>query len=145
METATPRDQIKEAAQSAKDAAEATLGRQKDSAANTLGSLAGALRNAAENADAEGQGAGSMARWAADGLDRVSSNLRSKDLGGMLRDVEGFARNQPLAFFVASVTAGFLATRFLKAGAGDERPQRNLLPPPDETAGIGVQYPTLGP
>ena len=34
----------------------------------------------------------------------------------MAREVESFARNQPVAFFCAAAAAGFLATRFLKAG-----------------------------
>ena len=35
----------------------------------------------------------------------------------MMRQVESFARSQPVAFFFAAAAAGFLATRFLKAGA----------------------------
>ena len=60
-----------------------------------------------------------MAEWAADGLERVSSTLRTKDLNGMVRELESFARSQPVAFFVCAAAAGFLATRFLKAGSGD--------------------------
>ena len=33
----------------------------------------------------------------------------------MARDVERFAREQPVAFFGLSLAAGFLAARFLKA------------------------------
>jgi hypothetical protein len=35
----------------------------------------------------------------------------------LVRQVQSFARNQPVALFFAAAAAGFLATRFLKAGA----------------------------
>lgn len=95
------------------------LTEHKDSYAGSLGSFASALRKAAREADADGKGVGTMANWAADGLERVSSTLKTKDMNGMLREVESFARSQPVAFFAAAAAVGFFATRFLKAGAGD--------------------------
>ena len=89
---------------------------QKDSAASSLGNLAGALRKAAHESGGEPSTARAV-EWAADGLERVSAALRSNDLDGMVRQVQSFARNQPVAFFFAAAAAGFLATRFLKAGA----------------------------
>jgi len=129
MATPSTRDQLQSAAQATKDQARnvmnettqsvrSSLTQQKDTAASSLGSFAGALRKAARESDGGGEApAARMAEWAADGLERVSSTLRSKDLNGMLREVESFARNQPVAFFFAAAAAGFLATRFLKAGA----------------------------
>ena len=102
--------------QDAKQTAKEQIAQQKDSAADKLGSFAGALRKAAHESD--GGGAAGMADWAADGLERISSTLRSNDLNGMVRQVESFARSQPVAFFFAAAAAGFLATRFVKAGAG---------------------------
>lgn len=102
------------------DSVRSTLTKQKAGAASSLGSFAGALRKAVKETDGEGQGVGRMAEWAADGLERVSSTLRSKDLDGMVREVQSFARQQPVAFFAAAVAAGFLATRFLKAGSPQE-------------------------
>jgi hypothetical protein len=101
--------------QDVKQTATQQLAQQKDGAADTLGSFAGALRKAAHEADGAG-GAAHMADWAADGLERVSATLRSNDLNGMMRQVESFARSQPVAFFFAAAAAGFLATRFVKAG-----------------------------
>jgi hypothetical protein len=128
------------------DSVRSTLTQQKAGAASSLGSFAGALRKAAKDSDGEGQGVGRMAEWAADGLERVSSTLRSKDLDGMLREVQAFARQQPIAFFAAAVAAGFLATRFLKAGTGDgsssQGAQRGeLLPqnfPPPGAGGVSA-------
>lgn len=112
MASANPRDQLQDVAQATKE----NLSHHKDSYAGSLGSFASALRKAARESDGQGQGVGRMADWAADGLERVSSTLKSKDMNGMLREVESFARNQPVAFFVAAAAAGFLATRFIKSG-----------------------------
>ena len=115
MASATPREQLNKSAQSAKETARSSLTEQKDGAASSLGEFAGALRKASQ--DSGDGSAAHMADWAASGLERVSATLRSNDLNGMMREVESFARSQPVAFFFAAAAAGFLATRFLKAGA----------------------------
>jgi len=40
-----------------------------------------------------------------------------------VRELESFARSQPVAFFVCAAAADFLATRFLKAGSRDTESQ----------------------
>ena len=115
MASATPREQLNKTAQSAKDTVRSSLTEQKDGAASSLGEFAGALRKASQ--DSGDGSAAHMADWAASGLERVSATLRNNDLNGMMREVESFARSQPVAFFFAAAAAGFLATRFLKAGA----------------------------
>lgn len=118
MASATPREQLNKTAQSAKDTVRSSLTEQKDGAASSLGEFAGALRKASQ--DSGDGSAAHMADWAASGLERVSATLRSNDLNGMMREVESFARSQPVAFFFAAAAAGFLATRFLKAGAPEQ-------------------------
>ena len=102
----------------AKETARSKIDQQKDSAAEGIDQVAGALRDVAQRQ--RGDGAGEpMARItgsAADGLERLSETLRNKDVGAMLRDLDSFARNQPVAFFGLALAAGFLAVRFLKAG-----------------------------
>jgi hypothetical protein len=128
MATGTSRDELQSTVQAAKqqassavgDATESvksTLTQQKDTYAGSMQNFASALRKAARESGGEGQGVGGMANWAADGLERASSTLRSKDLNGMMREVESFARQQPVAFFAAAAALGFLATRFIKAGS----------------------------
>jgi hypothetical protein len=128
MATPNQKDSLQQAGQAAKDQASAMWSGTKDSArsmvanqqqaaASGLGEFAGALRKAAREMGG-GNSQAPMSRMvesAADGLERVSSKLREKDLDGMLRDVESFARQQPLVFFGAAVAAGFLAMRFMKA------------------------------
>ena len=101
----------------AKEAARSKLGEQKDAAADGLDDVAGALRDVARRKrdDSAHASFAELTGSAADGLDRLSRNLRSKDVGSMLRDVENFARSQPVAFFGLALAAGFVAVRFLKA------------------------------
>jgi hypothetical protein len=54
---------------------------------------------------------------AADGLERLSGMLRSKDVGSMLSDVNRFARQQPVVFFGLALAAGFVAVRLMKDAA----------------------------
>jgi hypothetical protein len=101
----------------AREAARARLSEQKDEAADGLGAVAGALRDAAQRQgdDSSARPIARLTGSAADSLERLSGTLRSKDVGSIVRDVENFARNQPVAFFGLALAAGFLAARFLKA------------------------------
>lgn len=121
---ATPREYV----QNATEAVKSTVTEQKDSAASSLGNLAGALRKAAHESGGGEATTTRAVEWAADGLERVSATLRSNDLDGMVRQVQSFARNQPVAFFFAAAAAGFLATRFLKAGAAGQGRQSEVPP-----------------
>jgi hypothetical protein len=116
MASASPREQMQNLAQSATEGVRSSLTEQKDTAASSLGSFAGGGEATATR----------MAEWAADGLERVSSTLRTKDLNSMVRELESFARSQPVAFFVCAAAAGFLATRFLKAGSRDNQSQTDF-------------------
>ena len=87
---------------------------KKGVAADELHNVADALRDAAQRNSGSDPLLG-MVGSAADGLDRISSALRNKDVGVMMRDVESFARAQPVAFFGLALATGFLAVRFMKA------------------------------
>jgi hypothetical protein len=120
---ATPREHVKNATEAVKS----SVTEQKEAAASSLGNLAGALRKAAHESDDGDASTTRIVEWAADGLERVSTTLRSNDLDGMAHQVQSFARSQPVAFFFAAAAAGFLATRFLKAGA-DSQDRKSDLP-----------------
>ena len=101
----------------AKHSAQSRLNEQKDAAAGGIDEMAGALRDAGRRRD-QGDTHGGLSNLtdsAADGLEQMSRTIRSKDIGTMMRDVESFARSQPIAFFGLAAAAGFLAVRFLKA------------------------------
>jgi hypothetical protein len=101
----------------ARETARSKLNEQKDMAAGGLGEVASALREAAQRQrhDGAGESMAQLTSSAADGLEHLSHTLRSKDVGSMLRDMDNFARNQPVAFFGMAALAGFLAVRFLKS------------------------------
>jgi hypothetical protein len=111
-------DQARGIANDTKETARAMLGEQQKAAASSIGDFAGALRKAARDmGDGRQAPMSRMLEGAADGLERFSGSLREKDLSGMVREVEGFARRQPVAFFGAALAAGFLAVRFLKSSS----------------------------
>ena len=101
----------------AKESARNKLNEQKDVAADGIGGVAGALRDASRQSEQGGErnAFAGLTESAADSLDRLSGTLRSKDVGTMLHDMESFARSQPVAFFGLALAAGFLGVRFLKA------------------------------
>jgi hypothetical protein len=111
-------NQARTIANEAKESARSMLGEQQKAAASGVGDLAGALRKAAREMGDGGERApvSRLVESAADGLEQLSESLRNRDLSGLARDVESFARRQPVAFFGAAFAAGFLAVRFLKAG-----------------------------
>jgi hypothetical protein len=100
----------------AKDTARSALDDQKHAAAGTLHDFAGVLRNASRQLEDDRHSSVSrLAESAADGFERVSRLLRTRDLESMAGEAERFARNQPVAFFGAALALGFLAMRFAKA------------------------------
>lgn len=101
--------------QDTQETARAVIGEQKHAAAGTLDDFAGTLRRVARESGGGSSQVARLAESAADGLQGVSDALRNKDLDGLLRDVESFARRSPVAFFGIAALAGFAAVRFLKA------------------------------
>jgi hypothetical protein len=99
----------------AKSTARSAAHSQQRAAAQGLEDFAGNLRNAARSPESE-KGAGTrVAEAVAENLERLSSTLKNRDFDTLVRDVEDFARAQPLVFFGAAVATGFLAMRFLKS------------------------------
>lgn len=109
----------------ARDQVQELVERQKDQAAERLGGLAGALREAANKLQEGDQGAnfGQYADRAAEQVERLSGYLRDSDLRGFVRDTESFARRRPEVFLGGTLLAGLMLARFLKSSA-PERPDR---------------------
>jgi hypothetical protein len=99
---------------------------RKGSAAQTLGAVAGALRGAAQDLQqGEVAALGTYAENAAQQIERVAGYLRDKDLKGLTRDTETFARRHPELFLGGAFIAGVLAARFFKSS----RPQPSTAEP----------------
>ncbi|HEX9942424.1 MAG TPA: hypothetical protein VGG03_10435 [Thermoanaerobaculia bacterium] len=117
------KDQTLKAAEKARDQVQELVGQQKDQAADRLGSVAGALREAASKLH-EGDQSGDFGRYAdraAEQVERLSSYLRDNDLRSFVRDTENFARRRPDLFLGGTFLAGLMLARFLKSSA-PERP-----------------------
>jgi len=113
------KDQAKDVANQARDHVQELVGQQKDQAAERLGSLAEALREAGRKLN-EGEKAGDFGQYAdraAQQVERLSGYLRESDLRGFVRDTENFARRRPEVFLGATLVAGLMLARFLKASS----------------------------
>ncbi len=65
----------------------------------------------------------------------VSEAIRSRSVGDLLRDVDGFARREPVAFFGAALVAGFALSRFLGARPTAPGAHATRIAPPDPPYG----------
>jgi uncharacterized protein YjbJ (UPF0337 family) len=116
------KDEAKKVAGQARDHVQELVGQQKDQAANKLGNLAGALREAANKLN-EGEESGDFGRYAdqaAQQVDRLSTYLRDSDVRGFVRDTENFARRRPDLFLGTTFLAGLMLARFLKASGTNQ-------------------------
>lgn len=118
---------------------------QKHTAAEQVGSVAGALRQTAQQLNAQGQA--SMARyvdWAAEGLDDLSGTLRDKDVDSLVRQAEDFARRQPAVVIGGAVAIGFLLSRFLKSSAERSESEYDTESTEDATTGYAASPAATG-
>lgn len=88
---------------------------QKTAGADRLASLSRAAQNAAGDLDEQNPQVAKLVRDAASSVDKFAGDLRSSSLSDVVESVSGFARKQPVAFFAASVLAGFVLARFVKS------------------------------
>jgi len=89
---------------------------QKDRAAEGLTSVAQALRQTSQQLrEQDQQTVTGYIESAASQVDRISNYLKQHDLGGLIDDVEHFARRQPALFLGGTFVLGLLGARFLKS------------------------------
>ncbi|GGW16400.1 hypothetical protein GCM10018980_18920 [Streptomyces capoamus] len=65
----------------------------------------------------------SLLSQAADGGHRTADYLEENGVGGLVEDLQGFARRRPGVFLGAAALAGFVAGRLAKAGTAGKSPQ----------------------
>ena len=112
-------DNAKEVASQATDKLKQAVEGQKSAGADYVGSLAGTIRRAAKEFDADLPIAGTYIRKAAEQVDGVANSIRTGNFNDLLRETKSFARRQPTAFLGLAVLAGFGAVRFLKSSGSD--------------------------
>ena len=98
-----------------KQQASTRVNEQKERAAEGLGSIASAIRQAGEHMRAENQTLATYADKAVDQIQHFADRMRDKDPEEMMRDLEQFARRNPSAFVGGAFLLGLGLARFLKS------------------------------
>lgn len=115
---------------------------RKQQVTQTARSASSALGKAADDLDRD-DGApswlSSAFRQTAGGIERLAGDLEGRSPDDLARNLTRFARENPLAFLAGSAAAGFVAARFLKAGADYAREHRY-----DPPAGAAGDYGSAG-
>jgi len=102
-------DQVRQGANS-------QLSSQKNKATDGIGTVAQAVRQTTQHL--RDQKHETIARYvdeAANQLERVSNQLRDKDVGELMQDAQRFARRRPAVFIGSAFAIGLLGARFLKS------------------------------
>jgi hypothetical protein len=123
-------EQVRDKAQVAEDKARGALGQARGrlsdqvdqrstQAGERIAGTASDVRSIAEELRNQGkEGPANLAEQVAGQADRVGDYLKGASGDRILRDVEDFARRQPMLVAAAGLAVGFAASRFLKASSG---------------------------
>jgi len=103
-----------------KQEASTRVNEQKARAAEGLGSVASAIRQASEHLRSENQTLATYADRAVDQIQLFADRMRDKDPAEMVRDAERFARRNPTAFIGGAFVLGLALARFLKSSGEAE-------------------------
>jgi hypothetical protein len=123
------KDQVREKAQVAQDKTRGALGQARGrlsdqvdqrstEAGERIAGTASDVRSIAQELRGQGKDApANLAEQLAGQADRVGDYLKGASGDRILRDVEDFARRQPMLVAAAGLALGFAASRFLKASS----------------------------
>ena len=124
------KDHVRDKAQVAQDKARGALGQARGrlgdqvdqrstQAGERIAGTASDVRSIAEELRIQGKDApANLAEQVASQADRVGDYLKGASGDRILRDVEDFARRQPMLVAAGALALGFAASRFLKASSG---------------------------
>jgi hypothetical protein len=105
----------------ARDKAVEKVEQQKETASQTLGDFANAIRRAGDElAQSDQSMATRLVRQAADGLEGLARSVSDKRPEDLLEAARDFGRRNPTAFIAGSVLAGIAIGRFLKSSSTSE-------------------------
>jgi predicted component of type VI protein secretion system len=117
----------------ARDALTSGIKQRKEKTVGEIESVAVALHEKAQQIQQQrGPGSRSMVEQAAQQIDRVASYLKDAEPEDLLREVDRFARREPVLFLGGAFVAGLLVSRFIKA-TGHTYERHDVLPPFDPT------------
>lgn len=109
----------------AKDAAAAQVTERQERAADSIGTVARALRKANEELRASNSVLASYTERAADEVDRFAQRLREKSPAEHMATVEDFARRHPTVFLVGALAAGVTLARVLTSASAGSSSSRS--------------------
>jgi ElaB/YqjD/DUF883 family membrane-anchored ribosome-binding protein len=114
------KDRVVEEARSSirqvRDSASSSLDQSRNRAADSIDSIASAVRGTGDRLRSDNQTtAANLTDSLAQQVERVSSYLRTRDLGSVREDLERFAREQPTVAIGVALAVGMLGARFIKS------------------------------
>ena len=136
-----------------RDGATSLFEEQRRRAAGEIGALGEVLRRSAQSIDrTAGPTVAQYADEAGRQITQFADTLRTRSLGQMAGDVEGFARRWPAVFMAAAAGIGILAGRFLISSASRAATPPRMQPAhtsatdagPDTPAGARHDYGAAG-
>jgi hypothetical protein len=121
---------------SARDQATGFLDQRKDDAAQSVVELAQSLRETTQ-AFADRPNLHGVVDSAAEGLEQFADQIRHRSVAEIFSDLEDIMRRRPMTVAVATLAAGFLAARFVKASAEGFREDARQYRQPARLGGQG--------
>lgn len=98
---------------------------QKERGADVMLSFARAITTAAAEMQGQSPIVARQFKSAADGVGRLSDDLRDRSVHELVGIASGYARRQPAVFFAGAVAAGFALSRFLKSSPETASPSQS--------------------
>ncbi len=116
--TEQAKDKVQEAAGQARGQVRQQIDQRSTEAGERVTSTAGDVRSVAQQLREQGKDQpAKLAEQAADRAEQLGDYLKRADADSIMRNVEDFGRRQPWTVMLGGLTAGFLASRFLKASS----------------------------
>jgi ElaB/YqjD/DUF883 family membrane-anchored ribosome-binding protein len=127
--------------------ATAQLSTQKNKATDGIGTVAQAVKQASQQLRTQQHD--TIANYidqAANQLERLSTSIRDKDVGELVRDAQQFARRRPAVFIGSAFAIGLLGARFLKSSRDRQNGSdgRNLYARSAGGYSAGQRTPSIG-
>jgi len=106
-------DKAAEMASDARERVGEQVGAARSSSADAVAGFAKTVRDAAGNFEDQSPQVAGMVRSAADGVEKLSNEIRDRDIGDLVNAVTDFTKRRPAVALGLGVLAGVLITRFL--------------------------------
>ena len=87
----------------------------KTAGADAIANIAHSVKEAADGIENQSPQVAGMVRSAAEGVERISTDIRDRNVGELLDSVTKFAQRQPAAFFGVGILAGVILTRIMRS------------------------------